>query len=417
MRGRWRLMPLLPLVWLMAGGSGCPRLPANPSADQSLPGKSDGDAFVATEDKAVSGETHKAEEREHPTFPMRVRLRPDVLAAATVRTTTVVARSLPMTLDLTGEIAADPDRCARITARVPGRIVEVRFKEGSLVKAGTVLLVLESAELTRTRGAYSSARARLESTQKNAERLSSLVQSGLAAQQELAEAIAALHALQAEVQAAQRALLSFGLSEAELTAAGPRFELRAPLEGFAMSRNAIVGQTVTAEQLLCELVNLDRAYFVGRLFERNLASVHVGQPAEVRLNAYPEVVLLGEVEAVARQLDPGARTVVTRIAVKNRDDLLKIGLFGSVRISLGDGRTQDKGLVVPLAAITRLTDRDVVFVRQPDGYFEVHPVTLGHTASGLAQVLTGLRVGEQVVVEGVFTLKSALLKSTLAEEP
>ena len=71
---------------------------------------------------------------------------------------------------------------------------------------------------------------------------------------------------------------------------------------------------------------------------------------------------------------------------------------------------------MPLSALTRIADRDVVFVRQPDGHFELHPVTLGRTASGLAEVLTGLRAGEQVVVDGVFTLKSALLRSTLGED-
>ena len=55
-------------------------------------------------------------------------------------------------------------------------------------------------------------------------------------------------------------------------------------------------------------------------------------------------------------------------------------------------------------------------MRQPDGDFELHPVTVGRTAGGRVEILSGLRAGEQVVVDGVFTLKSAILKSTFGEE-
>ena len=66
----------------------------------------------------------------------------------------------------------------------------------------------------------------------------------------------------------------------------------------------------------------------------NLARIKPGQTAEVRLNAYPEAVFVGTVETVGKQLDASARTVVTRIAITNKDDLLKVGLFGKARVSL-----------------------------------------------------------------------------------
>jgi cobalt-zinc-cadmium efflux system membrane fusion protein len=60
--------------------------------------------------------------------------------------------------------------------------------------------------------------------------------------------------------------------------------------------------------------------------------------------------------------------------------------------------------------------KDVVFVRQPDGDFELHHVTAGRSADGRVEILGGLRAAEDVVVEGVFTLKSTVLKSTFGEE-
>lgn len=372
----------------------------------------------APDDKeaAQSATEHVDESEGHEELPNRVRLPAEVLASAGIRTAAVIKKPLPATVDLTGEVVADPDRTTRVAARVPGRIVEVRFKEGERVKAGAILAVLESAELARVRASFASLQARGQSAQKNAERLSNLAKTGLAADQEVAGATAEAHALQAEAGAAQRTLQSLGLSVAELSPSGSRFELRARIEGFIVSRSAIVDQTVTAEHVLAEIVNLDHAYFLGRLFEKNLERVKVGVSAEVRLNAYSKEVFLGKVESIGKQLDPIARTVVARIAIENRDDLLKVGLFGMAHVNSGDAEQEESTLVAPLNAVTQIADRDVVFVRYPDSDFEVHRVTLGRTASGQVQILSGLRAGEQVVVEGVFTLKSAVLKSTFGEE-
>ena len=73
-------------------------------------------------------------------------------------------------------------------------------------------------------------------------------------------------------------------------------------------------------------------------------------------------------------------------------------------------------LVVPRSAVTEIADKPIVFVREADGEFELHEVTLGRAAPGKVEILAGLREGESVVVDGVFTLKSMVLKGTFAEE-
>jgi cobalt-zinc-cadmium efflux system membrane fusion protein len=162
--------------------------------------------------------------------------------------------------------------------------------------------------------------------------------------------------------------------------------------------------------------DLERVYFLGRLFEKDLARVKVGASTEVRLNAYPSEVFEGSIETIGRQLDPTARTVTARIVVRDHGDLVKVGLFGTARVVIGPTETATKRVVVPLSAVTRVAAKDVVFVRQADGDFEIHPITLGRTAGGRVEILSGLRAGEAVVVDGAFTLKGAILKSTFSEE-
>lgn len=359
---------------------------------------------------------HEDETEEHEELPTKVKLTADVERAARIKTAPAVLESLPSTVDLTGEIAADPDRSARLAARVPARVVEVKVKEGDRVKAGQVIAVLDSPELARARAQLGSAAARAKAARLNADRLQSLEAKSLASGQEVATAQAEAAALEAEAAAARQTLAAFGQGAEAAEDRGARVTIRTPLAGFVLTRDAVQGQSVTPEHEIAVVGDLEHAYFLGRLFEKDLARVRVGAAAEVRLNAYPNEVFEAKIETVGRQVDPAARTVTARIVVRNHGDLVKVGLFGTARVVAGPANAAVKRVVVPLTAATRVAGKEAVFVRQPDGDFELHPVTVGHSAAGRLEILSGLRAGEQVVVDGVFTLKSAILKGTFGEE-
>ena len=382
-----------------------PVLPPHDAGSHAVP---DGDAITLAE--------HKDEPEEHEQLPDKVRLTPKVVQAAGIKSAPAVQAVLPQTVNLTGEIISDPDRTADVTARVPGRIVEVRFKEGIRVKSGDVLVVIESPEIARARALVSAAQAKAQSARQNANRLASVAQKGLAAGQEVATADAEAAALEAEARAARQTLTAFGSAVAEVSGDSARLALRAPIAGVVLSRSAVRGQTVTADHVLASIADLDRAYFTARLFEKDLARVREGAAAEVRLNAYANDVFLGTVETVGKALDPTARTVLARIVVHDQRGLLKVGLFGNALVVIPDSVPRTARVVLPIGAVTKIADRDVVFVAHPDGDFEVHRVTLGRSAGGRVEILSGLREGEQVVVEGVFTLKSTILKGTFGEE-
>ena len=364
-------------------------------------------------DERDAGE-HTDEEETHEELPTKVRLDAKVVAAAGIKTAPVASAALPQTVELTGQLISDPDRTAKITARVPGRIVDVSFKEGDRVKRGALLAVVESPELARARATLTAAQVKARTAHQNLERLQPVADKGLASGQEVSAASAEAATLDAEVRAARQTLAAFG-TDTE-SGDGARIELHAPVSGFVLSRDAVRGQTVTPEHVLFVVADLDKAYFTARLFEKDLARVRTGSVAEVHLNAYPHEVFIGNVESVGRALDEAQRTVLARIAVKNRNDLLKVGLFGTALVVVTDSAPRSPRPVVPLSAVTKIADRDCIFIRQPDGDFEVHRVTLGRSAEGKVEVVAGVRPGEEVVTEGVFTLKSAVLKGTFGEE-
>ena len=349
---------------------------------------------------------------EHEALPRRVKLSPQVLAAAKVQVAPARREALAETLTLPGEIAADPDKLARVSSPAAGRIEEVRIKEGANVKKGDVLVTIRVPEVGRVRSAYVATAARAAAARANAQRLSDLLAKQLAAAQDVLNAATEADALEIEAKSLKEQLGALGAGASGAFS----ITLRAPISGTVIAREAVVGQPVSPEQTLGSIAALDELWFLGRVFEKDLGRLSLGAPAEIRLNAYPSERFDGTVEYVGQQVDPTARAVTARVRLKNRNGLLRIGLFGTAETALPGAQPTSTRLVVPRSAVTQIADRPVVFVREAEGEFELHEVTLGRAAPGKVEILAGLREGENVVVDGVFTLKSVVLKGSFAEE-
>lgn len=381
-------LPLCCLVLLAL--TGCKEAPPSPEAEQP----------------------HRDEE-QHSGLPTHVALDPARVLEAGIQTVPVRRAALPSTLTLTGEIIAEPDRTARLSSAISGRLEQVLFNEGAVVKRGDVLATVRVPDVGRLRGAYAAATSRARASRQNAERLEALKASGLGAEQALVDAQADARAQEAEARALGEQLTAIGVSA---ESGGFIVALRAPISGVVVSRDAIVGQPIGTDAVLATIVDLSEVWFLGRVFEKDLSRLRVGTGAEVELNAYPGGHFHGTVDYVSQQIDPMARTLTARIRVANESGQLRLGLFGRAHVDIGVPGTQPSGLVVPRDAVLEVAGKRVVFVKEKDGDFVLHEVSVGDSAMDDVQLLTGVSEGEEVVSKGGFTLKSLLLKSTLAED-
>ena len=344
--------------------------------------------------------------------PQRVELTERVERDAGVRSAAIEMAALPATVELTGEVAADPDHMAKVPVRVPGRIVEVKFQEGQRVAAGDVLATIESSEVARIRSELTSTTTRADAAHKRAERVAKLVDAGTASTQDLETAHAEARVLDADVAAARQTLASIGGGAGETA----RLQIRAPFAGVIIKRDGVIGQPVAADHVVAEIVDLTHALFVARLFEHDLARTHEGADAEVRLDAYPEVVFAGKVLTIGRQVEPNARAVFSRIAIDDQDAQLKMGLFGTALVIIPHPGSAPQLPVVPRSAVTKIDEKQVVFVELQPRTYEVRIVELGHAVGGRVEITRGLTGSERVAIAGLFTLKSIALKSSFGEE-
>ncbi|MBK7580626.1 MAG: efflux RND transporter periplasmic adaptor subunit [Myxococcales bacterium] len=349
-------------------------------------------------------------EEPHAEVPTRVALSTEVMEAAGIKTLRIRRSRLDAGLSLPGEIVADPDRSARIASPVAGRIERVEFREGDSVKKGQLLAVLRVPEVGRLRASQTIAMTKSKTARANAQRLRALVGKGLAAEQQALDAETEADSLDAEATGLRSQLAALGSGGAASVT------LRAPVSGTVLSRDAIVGQPVGTEHTLGSIADLSEVWFVGRVFEKDLGRLRVGASADVDLNAYAKRSFSGSLEYIGQQVDPVARTLTARVRLKNPEAVLRIGLFGAARVAADGNEAGAEVLAVPHAALTEIAGKTAVFVRHGEFEFERHDVTVGRSGVGSTEIVAGLSDGEVIVVEGVFAVKSALLRSTLLEE-
>jgi membrane fusion protein, heavy metal efflux system len=130
------------------------------------------------------------------------------------------------------------------------------------------------------------------------------------------------------------------------------------------------------------------------VYENDLSNVHLGERAEIRLNAYPDKVFTGVISNVGPVLDPNIRTAKVRIEVRN-PGLMRPGMFVTATFH---GKKKEIHAAVPATAILHLHDRDWVYVPEKDKKFRRVEVRGGEMLPGnIQEILSGIAPGQQLV--------------------
>ncbi|HYV56238.1 MAG TPA: efflux RND transporter periplasmic adaptor subunit [Candidatus Nitrosopolaris sp.] len=297
--------------------------------------------------------------------------------------------------DLSGTIEFDEERTARLNAPVAGRVVELLVQVGDRVVADQPLVALDSPEVKAAQVDYVRAEADAELARTSAERAERLRAARAIAEKDFVQAQQELRKAEADFERARAQLERLRVAPGERSS---RYFLRAPFAGTIVERKALVGTEIAADspEPLVVVSDLSRVRVIVRLPERQLSLVEAGQAAAIHVDAYPQD-FPGEVVAVGDVIDEATRTVLVRCTVPNPDHLLKPAMFARVQVKAPAGR---RIATVPLSALLSDGRHFRVLVRQADGQLDTRPVELGAEVGGAVQVLSGLQVGEEVVVEG-----------------
>jgi Cu(I)/Ag(I) efflux system membrane fusion protein len=193
---------------------------------------------------------------------------------------------------------------------------------------------------------------------------------------------------------------------------------RAPVAGIVTEKKAVQGMRFMPGETLFQIADTSSVWVQADVFEQDIAAVHVGQKAKIRINAYPGEVFEGRIAYVYPTLKAETRTVPVRIELPNPKGKLKPAMFADVDIPAGGAASV---LTVPASAVIDSGVRQTVVMQLAEGRFEPRVVKLGQRGGEFVQVLEGVREGEMVVSSANFlidaesNLKAALWGMQKAE--
>ncbi|MGI8494517.1 MAG: efflux RND transporter periplasmic adaptor subunit [Pyrinomonadaceae bacterium] len=421
-------------------------------------------------DVAVTTATEKKDAEE---TGAEVKLEPEALNSAKIQIEGVTQRPAVATLNVTGSVELNSERTEMATPLVGGRVESVNYGLGDYVQKGAVLATLSSPQLAEMRGKMHEAEARLNLAQQNLARVqksenrASIVQakarldeaaatlkrtkrlielgagkdiiaaetayttaksdydfqSNIQLNKEIQEARAEVQTGQIDLTHIRNQLVAFGagLKEGETGMGGQNTSLipvRAPLSGVVTERRVNTGAGVTEGTPMFAISNLSSVYVIANVPEANIGSVRQGSLARIKSPSLGANSLLGRISYIDPRLNEDTRTARTRIEVDNPGERLRAGMFVEVGFQTSSSAAGGEELVIPTAAVQRDGDRTFVFIPKGNepGAFEVRTIEIGGEIEGYARVISGLKLGEQVVSEGSFTLKTQLKKGEMSEE-
>jgi cobalt-zinc-cadmium efflux system membrane fusion protein len=313
------------------------------------------------------------------------------------RLTKAVPYSAASELRVTGSVTPDVSRNVPVISLASGRVVEIMARLGDSVKKGQILMTVQSADISGAYSDYLQAMADEALATKQLERSRILYDHGAIAKSALEISETAEDKAKVTVKTTLEHLHVLGASPDHPS---PIIEIKAPVSGVITDQQVTGSSGVQALSAPnpFTISDLTRVWIVCDVFENDLADVHLGQTAEIRLNAYPDKVITGVISNIGPVLDPNIRTAKVRIEVEN-PGLMRVGMFVT---AIFRGMRKETHTAVPAPAILHLQDRDWVYVPLNNAQFRRVEVVGGAMIPGDRQeILSGLAPGQTVIANAL----------------
>ena len=308
-------------------------------------------------------------------------------------------------VEATGAVDFDNDQATSVLAPFSGPVSRLLVSLGAQVKKGDPLAEAVSPDFAAAISAYRKALATASTNRRLADLDKDLLEHHGVSQREAEQAETDAVNAEADREAALQALISLNVDPQTIKdvregrpISRPEGIIRSPISGTVVEKLITPGELLQAGTTQCFTVaNLSRVWVMAQIFGSDLASISLGDPAEVVTGIGPKN-FSGRVDNISALVDPDTRSVVVRVVVDNTGNFLKKQMYVRVHIQ---AKQESAGLLIPVSAILR-DDENLPFVYlvQRDGSFARQHVTLSYRAGDQYDIAEGLKPGDQIVADG-----------------
>ncbi|MBZ9730739.1 efflux RND transporter periplasmic adaptor subunit [Salegentibacter sp. JZCK2] len=310
----------------------------------------------------------------------------NALKLANVETMVVGTGETSKEIRLNGKVEVDERNTYTQSTHIPGRIEQLRVNfTGEKVNRGQVLASVYSPDL-------------------------------VTAQEELLQAAEIKESQPELFEAAKQKLRNWKISEAQITSmlsrgeTIDRFPITADVGGVVTDLMAEQGDYLERGMPIYEIANLDKLWVLFDVYESNMSWIKEGNTIKYTIQSIPGETFEGEVKFVDPLLNSNTRVATARVEVDNQNRRLKPGMFatGIIENKLD---SENEGIVIPQSAVLWTGKRSVVYVKedvQSGAGFKLREVVLGSSLGDSYVVEEGISEGEEIVVNGTFTVDAAV---------
>lgn len=324
-------------------------------------------------------------EESENTDPNDIQMSEEAAALANIQTTTVSKQHPVKEIHLYGTVQADERLLQSQVAHVSGRIEKLTVDfTGETVRRGQTLATLYSPEL-------------------------------LNAQKELLEALKMEPRQPALIQAAKEKLRLWKLTNAQIAGieqsgtVSPTMQIKANTNGVVIDKQVNVGDYVNEGSTLFDIADLSRVWVVFDAYEPDLPFLKVGDQLEYTIQAIPGKTFSGKIAFVMPYLDAATRTAKVRVETSNPGLQLKPEMYADAAIK-GALKQGGNEIIIPKSAVLWTGKRSVVYTKLPGmekPTFRFRQITLGPSLGESYVVVAGLKEGEEIVTNGVFSIDAS----------
>jgi membrane fusion protein, heavy metal efflux system len=308
------------------------------------------------------------------------------------------AYSAAPTLSVTGTVNPDISRTVPVITLATGRVVEIRARLGDFVQKGQILLRVQSPDIASAFSDYRKAVADEVLAQTQFQRSQILYDKGAISLSNLELARDTEDKAKVDVETTLEHLHVLGVDKDHPSGV---VDIKAPVSGVITDQqvtNAAGVQGLSGANPFT-ISDLSSVWILCDVYENDLADVHIGETADITLNAYPDKKYVGKISNIGPILDPNLRTAKVRIQVPNPDMLMRVGMFVTATFH---GQKKVEYTSVPATAILHLHDRDWVYVPTGGKQFRRVEVRAGNVLpNNMQEVRSGIQPGQDVVTNAL----------------
>lgn len=270
-------------------------------------------------------------------------------------------------IKVNGEIIMNQDNESNVGSIIPGRVRKVYVKEGSFVRAGQTLAVIENPDLINVQIDYINAKNQFEFSKQEYERQQKLRSDDIGSKKNFAEIELNYKRALANYKTLEEKLTSYKISKSRFdniyvdTVADLQrnYSITAPISGNVVARMITIGQYVEPSTDMFHIVNTSTVFVDLSIFEKDLAYVKVGQKVIIETGSNPDKSYEGKVSFINKIFDDKNRTVKVRVTINNKSQELYPFMFVTAKIYVSDANL----LAAPISAIESEGENKYIFVK------------------------------------------------------